>query len=184
MLRGEPIRPYRFGMQLLAHPDTIGATIDSIKVVTSRTGACWHFHYRVEGAADLVLPAPRSPGRADGLWKHLCFEAFVGLPGGAYLEFNFAPSGQWAAYRFDAYRSGMREEPATMLLSCEAGPDWFTIDAKVDCAALVANHPLGLSAVIEEESARKSYWALGHPTGAPDFHDPACFRAVLTDIAQ
>jgi hypothetical protein len=29
---------------------------------------------------------------------------------------------------------------------------------------------LGLSAVIEEMSGRKSYWALAHPPGKPDFH--------------
>ena len=29
-------------------------------------------------------------------------------PGDAYYEFNFAPSTQWAAYRFSGYRSGMR----------------------------------------------------------------------------
>jgi hypothetical protein len=29
---------------------------------------------------------------------------------------------------------------------------------------------LGLSAVIEEKIARKTYWALRHPPGRPDFH--------------
>jgi len=24
-----------------------------------------------------------------------------------------------------------------------------------------------------------SYWALAHPEGKPDFHDPACFAATL-----
>ena len=44
----------------------------------------------------------------EGLWRHTCFEAFIKAPGRtSYHEFNFAPSGQWAAYRFDAYREGM-----------------------------------------------------------------------------
>ncbi|HZF44227.1 MAG TPA: hypothetical protein VEZ48_12550 [Sphingomonadaceae bacterium] len=38
---------------------------------------------------------------------------------------------------------------------------------------------LALSAVIEESAGRKSYWALAHPPGAPDFHHPACFAAEL-----
>ena len=32
---------------------------------------------------------------------------------------------------------------------------------------------LGLSAVIEETAGRKSYWALAHPGGRPDFHHAA-----------
>jgi hypothetical protein len=38
---------------------------------------------------------------------------------------------------------------------------------------------LGLSAVIEETSGRKSYWALAHPPGKPDFHHPDCFALEL-----
>jgi hypothetical protein len=38
---------------------------------------------------------------------------------------------------------------------------------------------VGLSAVIEERNGRMSYWALAHPTGKPDFHDPSCFTLEL-----
>ena len=38
---------------------------------------------------------------------------------------------------------------------------------------------IGLSAVIEEEGGRKSYWALAHPPGPPDFHHPDCFTLEL-----
>jgi hypothetical protein len=38
---------------------------------------------------------------------------------------------------------------------------------------------LGLSAVIEETSGRKSYWALAHPKGKPDFHHADCFTLEL-----
>lgn len=38
---------------------------------------------------------------------------------------------------------------------------------------------IGLSAVIEETDGTKSYWALAHPDGPPDFHDPACFVLEL-----
>jgi hypothetical protein len=42
---------------------------------------------------------------------------------------------------------------------------------------LPSNAPwlLNLSAVIEEASGRKSYWALTHPSGEPDFHHSDCF---------
>jgi hypothetical protein len=38
---------------------------------------------------------------------------------------------------------------------------------------------LGLAAVIEETSGRKSYWALAHPPGKPDFHHSDCFALEL-----
>jgi len=38
---------------------------------------------------------------------------------------------------------------------------------------------LALSAVIEEIDGTKSYWALAHPPGKPDFHHPDCFTLTL-----
>jgi len=38
---------------------------------------------------------------------------------------------------------------------------------------------LALSAVIEEERGRLSYWALRHPPGKPDFHHPDAFALAL-----
>jgi hypothetical protein len=38
---------------------------------------------------------------------------------------------------------------------------------------------LGLSAVIEETSGRRSYWALAHPPGDADFHHSDCFVLEL-----
>src|SRR5579883_3653603 len=55
-----------------------------------------------------VPPPVPGAGRADRLWAHTCFEAFVAAedsPG--YLELNLSPSGEWAAYRFRSYREGM-----------------------------------------------------------------------------
>lgn len=38
---------------------------------------------------------------------------------------------------------------------------------------------VGLCAVIEETDGTKSYWALRHPPGPPDFHHPDCFALTL-----
>ncbi len=43
---------------------------------------------------------------------------------------------------------------------------------------------LALSAVIEEKEGTKSYWALKHPPGKPDFHHPDCFALTLPATAQ
>ena len=44
---------------------------------------------------------------------------------------------------------------------------------------LRAGARIALSAVIEEVDGTKSYWALRHPPGAPDFHHPDCFALEL-----
>ncbi|MGD2056793.1 MAG: hypothetical protein PVJ15_08295, partial [Gammaproteobacteria bacterium] len=55
----------------------------------------------------LRIPEWLAPRRADHLWRHTCFEAFVMAGAGpGYREFNFSPSGEWAAYAFQGYRQG------------------------------------------------------------------------------
>ena len=131
--------------------------------------------------ADLLLPAAAAPHRNDGLWKHTCFEAFVRSPGDpSYFEFNFAPSTQWAAYRFGGYRSGMSEAAATPRTTVHEEPGRFTLQAEVEVGlAPETAWELAVSAVIEETNGRKSYWALAHPAAKPDFHHPDSFTLQL-----
>ena len=168
-------------MQLIPHPHTRIVTVQSIDAAVWQNDGRWHFRYVIAGG-NLVLAEP-DKGRADKLWQTTCAEAFVGLPGGAYLEFNFSPSGQWAAYRFDAPRQDMRDEPADVEIFLDGGRDWLGIEAAVRCAALEPGLNLGLASVIEEQGGAKSYWALAHPDGPPDFHDRSCFVAKLPPIA-
>ena len=122
-------------------------------------------------------PAERS--RGNNLWETTCFEAFVGGAGRSYREFNFAPSGQWAAYAFTAPRDGMTDADAEVEVWLEGGETWIAIEAAV-LADLTPGAPLGLSAMIEEQGGAKSYWALAHPPGdKPDFHHPDCFVGKL-----
>ena len=151
------------------------ATLVLLYVVTGQIG-------------DLRLRPVVAPARTDELWRHTCFEAFVrSSPGAAYYEFNFAPSTQWAAYRFDDYRSGMRvaNEIGAPRIEVQTAPDHFTLRAALELGAF-SDLPrgawrLGLSAVIEEASGRKSYWALAHPTGKPDFHHADGFACELPE---
>ncbi len=141
--------------------------------------------YRVGGCEALRLPAVTGPLRMDGLWQTTCFELFLRPAGGdAYLEFNFSPSGAWAAYRFDHYRDGMADLKLPTEPHVERGDpgDDYVVEADVDLSAMPAGRlDLGLSAVIEETTGRKSYWALAHPPGdTPDFHHADCFAAVLS----
>ena len=128
-----------------------------------------------------LIAEPAEPKRADDLWKTTCFEAFLRVPGAeAYREWNFAPSGDWAAYDFAAYRGGRTEaEVAPPYIRVEDNFTWWAFGATISVEAKGA-WELGLSAVLEEKDGTKSYWALAHPEGdKPDFHDPACFAAHL-----
>lgn len=135
--------------------------------------------YRVVGTSRLLLPEPAAPGRADALWKATCFELFARAPGrDSYFEFNFSPSGRWAAYAFDSHRAGMRDHAlrSLPLIETERGEDSFVLRADVDLVGLPSSRlRSGVSAILEEEGGHRSFWALAHPPGEPDFHHPDCF---------
>jgi hypothetical protein len=140
--------------------------------------------YVVSGrASDLRLPPVVAAARANELWQHTCFEAFIRpSTGSAYYEFNFSPSTQWAAYRFDSYRSGMRvaTEIDTPRIEVRSSAETYTLQAELKFDGLSSPLHLGLSAVLEEKNGRKSYWALAHPPGKPDFHHADCFALELS----
>lgn len=120
------------------------------------------------------------PQQGDKLWEHSCFEAFCrASETEEYYEANVAPSRQWAMYRFDSYRTGMREDvpaiPRIFYLPTEGG---FGLQVRL-CFPIELCSQLALSAVIEETDGTKSYWALAHPPGKPDFHHPDCFALAL-----
>jgi hypothetical protein len=135
----------------------------------------------VDGLPHVRIPAPQSPGRADDLWKSTCFELFLrpeNEPG--YIELNFSPSGQWAAYAFDDYREGMRDCPLPIAPHIERDGEGRGWEIDVDLSPVRPGAMLmGLSAVVEELDGTRSYWALAHPPEKPDFHHPACFARRL-----
>src|ERR1700733_13689865 len=129
----------------------------------------------------LRLPASAAPGRTNELWRSTCFEVFVrAAPEAGYCEFNFTPSTQWAAYVFDGYRNGMRDADGieTPRIDIRSDSARLELEVSLDLDSLLprdAVWQLGLAAVIEETNGRKSYWALAHPPGKPDFHHSDCF---------
>lgn len=141
--------------------------------------------YLIEGDIDaLRIPEILPPRRTDGLWQHTCCEAFLRegeLPG--YHEFNFAPSTEWAAYRFDGYREGMSGLELARLPDITVYRD----AGRLELTARVALEPrfqnrnlrLALAAVIETADGGLSYWALRHPADRPDFHHPDGFALRL-----
>lgn len=133
--------------------------------------------YRLDGCSDVILPARSAEGRADELWRTTCFELFIADSGGSYREFNFAPSGQWAAYRFSGYRNSVGDyapiaEPEIIM---DQGASVLTVTAFLAAEEFANSRYVSLTAVVEESRARMSYWADRHPGLKPDFHNPACF---------
>ncbi len=147
-------------------------------------GGALAFTYILKGdLSRLRIPAQREPRRAEGLWRHTCFEAFVAVKDKAeYFEFNFAPSGEWAVYALAGYRepSPSIDEAAAPTIDVRMTGDALELDAIVALPHLPMINPrarvrLALSAVIEDERGTLSYWALKHPAGKPDFHHPDSF---------
>lgn len=174
-------------LPLLSHPDTAGEAVRRVAARAEPAGPhSLRFQYALEADSRLVrFPPPAADsGRTDKLWAHTCFEAFVAFPGSPrYLELNFSPSGQWAAYRFDAYRQGMVPAlDAAPRLALRRSGDRLELQAEVDLGD--ASSPdrrlrIALSVVVEDREGRLSYWALRHPPGRPDFHHPESFSLAL-----
>jgi len=174
---------------LTPHPTTRSTPVERIEVEVGRSfEGTLKLAYTVSGdVAAIRLPPKCQPGRADELWRHTCFEAFI-RNGDAegYVELNLTTSMQWAAYRFSGYRADMTpaniEPPWVMegLLAPE-----LELRVEIDLGRMARpdlpadDWRLGLAVVIEDIDGGLSYWALAHPPGKPDFHHPDSFALTL-----
>src|SRR5262245_43737679 len=155
---------------LRPHPESRIYAPEHVEVVVTRLQPeKLVLSYTVTGKmGDVIIPPVAKTTRADNLWQHTCFEAFVrGPSANEYYEFNFSPSTQWAAYRFADYRSGMcvATEVDTPPIDIRSNPRSFSLQVALTLDRLSAlprdaSWCLALSAVIEEMNGNKSYWAL------------------------
>lgn len=172
--------------KLQPHPDYPAPPIKIGSKVTLVGSDLLKFEYAAIGEVSrLCLPQRALSERTDGLWKHSCFEAFIGRSDAtSYIEFNFSPSTLWASYRFASYRDGMQQAldlPAPDICTETDNEGRFSLTAWLDLAKMDDLWPmsLGLSAVLEDRDGGLSYWALAHPSGKPDFHHRDCFALTL-----
>lgn len=185
-----PVKSHR----LQSHPGLPAQYVHAVTVEATAEPRALLLDYSLTGdLRHLRIPPQSGGGRAERLWQHTCFEVFVRIGAGPdYLELNFSPSGQWAAYEFDDYRSGMRpHEPADPPRirvvpepdnGAAAGAGGLRLEARVRLQGRWgAERPLhlGLSAVVEDDAGGLSYWALRHAPGRPDFHHPDGFALTL-----
>jgi hypothetical protein len=185
MLRAACHQSADMTLTLKRHSDSgcVAATRIEVDVARACVGSLV-LSYVVHGdIGALRLPTVTAPARHDELWQHTCFEAFVGTAAGAaYYELNFAPSTQWAAYRFTGYRDGMRvaTEIGAPEIETQSAPGRYALHAavKLDGSTDLPRNTrwrLGLAAITEDARGGRSYWALAHPPGKADFHHFDCF---------
>jgi len=126
---------------------------------------------------DLVIAPPADrPARQWVLWEHTCLEFFLATQNASnYWEFNLSPAGHWNLFRLTDYRRGIQEEPAFQALpfTVHREPRALRLTLEVDLAAIIpTGQPLeiGVSAVLQVQDGRLSFWALTHRGPEPDFH--------------
>lgn len=163
--------------ELQAFQPTAGA----VKVSLVCLPQYWQLEYQLDaggGRLEYGLRRSSKPGdRVDELWRETCCELFVAGADTRYLEFNFSPSGHWAAYVFDAYREGMRphvwEGEAPQIVFT---PQLTRLQLRLPTAALPNETPVSIAlSVVLLVDGQHSYWALHHPADKPDFHHRGSF---------
>ncbi len=169
-------------LSLISHPQSPPVAVHSIGVDVNADGqGGLYLRYEVTGDLDqLVFASPAIPAREHRLWQHSCFEIFLKVPGEeGYQEYNFSPSGAWAAYGFSGRRAGMHDLDRSLapLIKCRTCDNELVMDVTLADVLTIPDVPMliGISTIIEEQSGVFSYWAIVHPQGPADFHHSDCF---------
>ncbi len=172
-------------LPLHCHSDTPCSADIGLSVTVQRAYDLLEMRYQIAGDLTALKQPPSGSGdRQDGLWTTTCFEAFV-RPQEAqgYIEFNFSPSTDWAAYQFLQYRNGRSDALITPpRITVEQTQTGLNLDVSVDLSRIGwtdQNWELALTCVMETTRGDISYWSLHHADGKPDFHHPDGFVHLL-----
>lgn len=172
-------------VSLSCHPTSDAGSVKAVEIAIARgENGRVEAVYRVVGALDMLEIVGRTaPDRRDELWKTTCFELFIGTNVDShYLEYNFAPSRQWAAYKFSDYRAEMGElDASTPQIEVVQGDHILSVTVSLQLPEQYWDGALrvGISAILAAKTGAISYWALAHPPGKPDFHHKDCFALQL-----
>lgn len=111
--------------------------------------------------------------RRDGLWQATCFEAFLQPSGSSqYYEFNFALTPAWNAYKFTGYREPQPPQSTEdfVLKAMAWEPTKKHLRVVLENKSTASNFNAGLTAILQEKSGLKHYYAVAHKGPKPDFH--------------
>ncbi|PZD73594.1 hypothetical protein C1752_02130 [Acaryochloris thomasi RCC1774] len=161
-------------------PFLCSSALSSIQVKgeLTRNPECLRIRYVVVDPLGEVVALPPSdaPSRQDDLWATTCLELFFGPAGSEnYWEINLSTAGHWNVYRFDAYRSGMREEASVTVLPFKverpAGRLHLSLDLDLTLLGIGEGElEVAIATVLQSKNNLMSYWALTHPGAEADFH--------------
>lgn len=161
------------------------STCSTVEVALTRTSdGSLQLDYSLPST--VVLPPPAradGPSRCDGLWQRTCVELFIAdADSSAYREFNFAPSGDWAAYDFSDYRQRTEGLPEVPVPRVEFHHHRISVNLPGAAMPAFLSPVLGLTAVLETAAGQLAYLALHHATERPDFHHRDSFILPLTSL--
>jgi hypothetical protein len=111
--------------------------------------------------------------RRDGLWQATCVEAFL-QPSGLqkYYEFNFALTPAWNGYEFTEYRKPQPPEATAdfVLKAMSWNSEQKHLIVRLENNSGYQKFQAGLTAILQEKSGNKHYYAVAHKGPKPDFH--------------
>jgi hypothetical protein len=158
----------------------------SCTILNLEEGLVLQFQMDGEWENFLKPPPKTAPLRQDELWKSTCFECFIApVSDAAYFEFNISPSGDWNAYAFDAYRTGMRPAPEFLApriyqsFSSSLSTRTDVLIPKPQFSRPSSELLIQPTLVLASLTGEISYWAGNHPAQKPDFHRLEYFNARL-----
>lgn len=171
-----PFEPTEVPLEVAAHLDINNQKLTAL--------------FLLRGPWQKILFPPRNatPAHKERLWEQTCFEIFLkSCDRDDYWEFNFSPSGDFACYHLDHYRSGLKIETRVTQMSCvlsSTDAQESLWRAQADLSLILGfpetqNLRIGVSTILKFKSGPTSHWALTHKKNRPDFHDPESFSYLL-----
>lgn len=139
--------------------------------------------YKLIGNLSQLIIAQHAPtpNRQYGLWKHTCFEFFLGIKDSTkYWEFNLSSAGHWNVFYFTDYRQDIAEEMAfnSLPFQVKQQSDLLHLNLEFNLDRIISpkqNLEVGITTVVEDQEQTLSYWALSHPAKEADFHHRHAF---------
>jgi hypothetical protein len=176
-------------LALKPHPSTPPGGIGGVSCGVSWGDAGeWVLDFIIDAPPSaLRLPPATTPSRADGLWQTTCFELFLRRPGSEiYIEFNFSPSGEWAAYGFDGYRDHMHDLKVTSPRITTSDPEQSTQTLVRQTVALGIDPDTArkLAAATPVAPGAMARFALSAAFDDPDLVPDGPWRAGLSAVVE